>query len=113
MDSLSTLTATTAQMAQTAPKLPLTGDAKNAAARQQAAEDFEAVFISQMLMPMLNTVEVDPMFGGGHAEETWRGILAEETGKEMARAGGIGIADMVAKEMLKLQEAQEVPHGTQ
>lgn len=82
----------------------------NAARVKQAAQDFEAVFLSQMLMPMFNTVEVDPEFGGGSAEETWRGVMVEEMGKQIARAGGIGLAPIVEQEMLKLQEVSNGKH---
>lgn len=108
MDALTALSGTTP-----APALPSALGAKTAAARHQAAEDFEAVFLAQMMQPMFNTVEVDETFGGGHAEETWRGIMVEEIAKQTVKAGGIGLASSVEKEMLKLQEAQEAHHGAQ
>ncbi len=69
-----------------------------------AAVDFEAVYLGEMLKPMFETVEVDSTFGGGSAEETWRGMLVEEYAKSIAKGGGIGLASSVEKEMLKLQE---------
>jgi len=91
------------------PKTAMPPAGSSAARTKQAAQDFEAVFISQMLTPMFNTVEIDPEFGGGNAEETWRGVMVEEMGKQIARSGGIGIAPVVEQEMLKMQE---VSHGT-
>lgn len=88
------------------PKLP----DKSTLRSKQAAEDFEAVFISQMLQPMFDTVETDGMFGAGSAEETWRAIMVEEIGKQMAKAGGIGLAPVVEKEMLRLQEVANGTH---
>lgn len=73
----------------------------------QAAQDFEAVFIAQMLTPMFNTVDVDSEFGGGNAEETWRGVMVEEIGKHIARNGGFGLAPAIEKEMLRLQEVAD------
>lgn len=70
----------------------------------KAAQDFEAVFISQMLSHMWQGVETDGMFGGGQAEETWRGMMVEEYGKQVARAGGIGIAADLKQAMLSMQE---------
>lgn len=78
----------------------------------KAAQDFEAVFISQMLQPMFETVEVDGLFGGGSAEETWRTLQVEEYGKLIARQGGIGLAPVVERELLKLQEGGGSSHGT-
>lgn len=74
---------------------------------KQAAQDFESVYIAQMLAPMFNTVEVDPEFGGGNAEETWRGLMVEEMGKQIARSGGLGLAPAVEREMLRLQEVAD------
>lgn len=72
---------------------------------RQTAEDFEAVFLSQMMQPMFNTVPTDGIMGGGNAESIYRGMMVDEMGKSMARSGGIGIADSVYREMLKMQEA--------
>lgn len=70
----------------------------------KAALDFESVYLAQMLQPMFSTVDVDDTFGGGNAEETWRGMLVEEYAKQIVKTGGIGIASSVEREMLKLQE---------
>jgi len=89
------------------PKTQMPAPGSTAARVKQAAQDFEAVYISQMLQPMFETLEVDPVFGGGNAEETWRGVMVEELGKQVARAGGIGLAPVVEKEMLRLQEVAD------
>lgn len=71
---------------------------------REAAQDFEAVFLSQMIKPMFDTVPTNTMFGGGQAENIYRGLMVEEFGKSVAKNGGIGIADTVYRELLKLQE---------
>lgn len=71
-----------------------------------AAQDFEAVYLSEMLKPMFETVEVDDMFGGGKGEEIFRGFLVQEMGKSIARQGGVGLSDQVKAELLKIQEHQ-------
>lgn len=73
---------------------------------RKTAENMESLFISQMLEHMFTDMEVDPLFGGGHAEETYRSMLTDEYGKLMARAGGIGIADHVTRQILQLQEME-------
>ena len=72
-----------------------------------AAQEFEAVFISQMLTQMWAGIETNDMFGGGHAEDIYRSLLIDEYGKVIARQGGLGIADHVKAEMLALQEQQK------
>jgi peptidoglycan hydrolase FlgJ len=71
---------------------------------RHAAEEFEAVFISQMLAPMFETVNTDELFGGGPGADIYRSMMVEEYGKTIARAGGLGIADAVQRELLALQE---------
>ena len=70
---------------------------------EETAKDFEAVFLTQMLKPMFQELEVEPPFGGGHSEKVFRGLLIDEFGKEFAKRGGIGLADMVKKEMIEMQ----------
>ena len=71
---------------------------------RKAAEEFEAIFISQMITPMFETVETDGLMGGGHAEGIYRSMMVDAFGREMAAKGGIGIADSVYRELIKLQE---------
>lgn len=70
------------------------------------ANEFEAQFISQMLENMFSGIETDGPLGGGQAEETYRSMLIDEYGKIISRAGGIGVADHVKREMLRLQEVE-------
>ena len=85
-------------------KLP---DMRSAQPHQQArkiAEDFEAVFLTQMLQPMFEGINPEAPFGGGNSETMWRGMQIEEYGKAITKSGGIGIADSVYREIIKLQE---------
>ncbi len=71
----------------------------------QTAQDFEAMFITQMMQPMFNSVEIDETFGGGSAEETFRGMMVNEYGSMIAKNGGFGLASAVKAELLRNQEA--------
>jgi len=73
---------------------------------RQAAEDFEAFFLSQMMQPMFSELHSEEPFGGGQAEKMWRSLQIDEMGKAFAKTGGVGIADMVFQEMIKMQEVQ-------
>lgn len=73
---------------------------------RETAQDFEAVFLSQMMKPMFEGIQTDGMFGGGQAEQMYRDLMVDEYGKSVSKAGGIGIADAVMREMIKMQEAQ-------
>jgi Rod binding domain-containing protein len=74
---------------------------------RQAAQEFESVFLTTMLQQMFAGVETDGPFGGGHGEEMFRSLLIEEYGSSIAAAGGIGVADEVARELLSIQEASQ------
>jgi Rod binding domain-containing protein len=56
-----------------------------------------------MLQQMFDGVETAPPFGGGPGEAMFKSFLTDAMGKQMAKAGGVGVADDVAREMLKLQ----------
>lgn len=71
-----------------------------------AAQEMESVFLSQMLGHMFEGIEVDGVFGGGQAEQVYRDMLNQEYGKIISEAGGIGLADSIKAEMIKLQEGQ-------
>lgn len=77
---------------------------QNAAKVNEAAIDFEAHFISQMLENMFATIDVKESLGGDDSQEIYRSLLVDEYGKAISRAGGIGIADHVKREILRLQE---------
>lgn len=73
---------------------------------KQAAQDFEAQFLSQMVEHMFAGVGTGGMFNGGHGEEMFRSMLFDQYGKALARAGGVGIADAVQREILRVQEGK-------
>ena len=77
------------------------------AAARAAAEEFEAVFLAQMMAHMFEGISTDGPFSGGQAEQVYRSLLTNEYGRLAARNGGIGIADQVMSEILKIQEIQE------
>jgi len=88
-------------------KQPPSLKAANLREARGKAQDFEAFFISQMLQPMFQGLSTDGPFGGGNAEAMWRGLQIDQYGKTIAKAGGIGIADAVLREMMKAQEAPQ------
>lgn len=78
-------------------KSPATQEARD------AAEEFEAVFLSQMLATM--TQELGGAGGvAGGGDDVYRDMFTQEVAKMISRSGGLGVADSVLKEMLKTQE---------
>ena len=81
-------------------------DVSGVKTRQQAelvAKQFERMFISEMLQPMFAGIQTDGPFGGGTGEEVFRPMLLDQYADAVAKGHGVGIADAVLKEILRLQ----------
>lgn len=76
----------------------------NDAQVEKTAKDFESMFVSQMLEQMFGDSVGSELFGDAETNEVYKGLMMAEYGKEIAQAGGIGIADYVKRELLKTQE---------
>jgi flagellar protein FlgJ len=88
-----------------APALAAANVSPAVAAKARAkAQDFEAMFLNSMLGHMFTHVNEGP-YSGGEAAKTWRSFLTEEYARNFARAGGIGIADSVYRQLIAVQEA--------
>ena len=74
----------------------------------KAAQDFEAVALNEFLKPMFDTVDLSstPM-GGGEGEQAWRPMMVDAVAKQIAHAGGLGIAAPVFRQMIQMQEAKK------
>ena len=77
---------------------------KDPAHIEKAAQDFEAVFLSQMLEPMFAGISTDGPFGGGPSEGIFRSMMLQEYGKVLAKHGGIGLSDSIKRDMMRMQE---------
>jgi flagellar protein FlgJ len=80
---------------------------------REAARTFETQFLSQMLQPAFAGLGSDALGGGGAAEAQWRPMLVDAVAGAASRAGhGLGVGDMVLREMLRLQSASTTDTGT-
>jgi Rod binding domain-containing protein len=88
--------------------LPLAPSAAASQAAQQArarhtAEEFESVFLNEMLAPMFQGLNTDGLGGGGVGEEMFRPMLIDRYAQAITQAGGVGIADQVMRELTRMQ----------
>jgi len=79
----------------------------NVATAKQAAQQFEGVFLSQFLSQMFDGISTDGPFGGGAGEQMFRSLMLDEYGKQISAQGGIGLANTVTQELLKMQETRQ------
>lgn len=77
------------------------------AAIEEAAQEFEAVFLAEMMKPMFEGTEAPAPFNGGKGEEIFQGFMLQEYGKIVAQTGSIGIADTVRSELINIQEKSQ------
>lgn len=78
------------------PEDPIKAHAK------EAVEEFEAIFLSQMLSAL--TQELGGAGSVAGDNEIYRDMFNKEVAKMISRSGGIGVADTILQEMLKNQE---------
>ena len=82
---------------------PATGDGSAVA---RTARRFEAQALGALLKPVFGEAPKG-LLSGGAAEEQWRPMLIEQHAKAWAERGGIGIANAVGAEMLRMQAAAQ------
>ena len=74
---------------------------------RDAAEKFEGFFLSMVLETMFAGIDTNSLFGGGHGESVFRSMLLQEYGKSISEQNSLGLADVVQREILKMQEVQD------
>ena len=74
------------------------------------AQGFEATFLQNMLENMTSGLGAEgPLGTGQNGGGAWRGFLFDEMSRSMSKAGSIGIAPQVYREMLQVQERSSGP----
>jgi Rod binding domain-containing protein len=85
------------------PDLPRVRPGASEAEVARVASEFEAMFIGQLLAPLFEGLSTQAPFGGGAGEDAFRPLLIAEYAKAFQARGGLGLADSVKAEMLRLQ----------
>jgi Rod binding domain-containing protein len=65
----------------------------------KVSQEFEAIFIKQMLNVMRKSVSKTGLMDGGMAEEIFEDMLYDEYAQKMAETGSFGIADMIYRQL--------------
>lgn len=72
---------------------------------RKTATDFESMFLENMLSQVFaGTGEEGPLGSNGTGGDAYKSMLVNEYGKLITKAGGVGIAETVMAQMLKMQE---------
>lgn len=76
---------------------------------KQAAEQFEAFFVSQVIDTMTSGESLQSAFGGGAGENAWKSFLNEAFADAIVRSGGVGLADRLMSEIIAMQAEANGP----
>jgi Rod binding domain-containing protein len=81
------------------------GPASPADKARKTADDFETMFLEQMLDRMVESAGAEgPLGDNGTGGGVYRSMLVKEYAGSLAKSGGIGLSNQVYGEILKLQE---------
>ena len=76
---------------------------------RKTAQDFETMFLEQTLDRLFASGGPEgPLGDNGMGGEVYRSMLVKEHAAGIVKSGGVGIADQVYREILKMQESD---HG--
>ncbi|MCF8505618.1 MAG: rod-binding protein [Caulobacter sp.] len=95
--------ATDILMGQARTPAASTADLAGRRKAEETAKAFEVSFLSTMMQPMFEGISTEAPFGGGQGESMFRSFLTDAIAKQTTKRGGLGIADSIQREMLKLQ----------
>lgn len=80
-------------------RMRLDANADNPAVLREVAGQFEALFVEMLLKNMRSSSLGDPIFGQSDQYEMYQEMLDQQLAVEMSRGRGIGIADMLVREL--------------
>ncbi len=87
------------------PDLQATGGARDQAQLQRAAREFEGVFLGLLLKAMRGSQPSGGLFREGSDTQMYREMFDQEVGRAMAKAGGVGLAQMILRDQARRQTA--------
>ncbi len=94
----------TAQLlSQVTSQTPKTGKAargRDPEKVKEQAQEFEAIFIQQVYKEMRKTIPNDGLIERGNADDMYIQLQDLEAARVTAKQGGIGLADMMMKQLL-------------
>ena len=68
-------------------------------AMKATAEEFEAVFLAEMLSHT-SLAKTSDSFGGGAGEDAFKSLMTRQWANQLAERGGIGLAETIYQSML-------------
>ena len=73
---------------------------------RETAQEFEGVFIGMLLKAMRASVGNGGLFKNGMDTQTYRDMFDQEIGRQIAKGGGIGLAQLILRDQALRQVAE-------
>ncbi len=77
-------------------------DGKDLPKLKEASQEFEAFFINTLFKEMRKTIQEGGLTEKSQATTTFEDMLDEEMSKTISKSGGLGLADMIYNNMVKV-----------
>lgn len=84
-------------------------ESSDTAKMRDACREFESYFLSYMFKAMRRTVPESGFISGGDAEEMFQDMYADAISQEAAKGPGIGIGDMLYRDLSRQAQKSESP----
>ena len=86
------------------------GQKMSEAEAKRVSKEFEALFLGQMMEAMVPKAKDDgSLFGKDKGDEIFQSMMMDEYAKQISKAGGIGIASSIERELLGINTAPAKP----
>lgn len=79
--------------ASAAPAVPAPGASATDPAIREAAEGFEGIFMTKLVDEMLKGTKI------AEGNPVYAGLMTQKLGDQLARSGGIGLADVLERQL--------------
>jgi flagellar protein FlgJ len=77
----------------------------------QAAQGMEANFMKEMVRNMRKTVQESPEMENSRGYQIFRGMLDDQYAEDAVKTQGIGIAELIVRQVLEAQENAKLAAG--
>jgi len=84
-------------------ELANSGRSKNNKQLKVLSQQFESIFVHQLLKSMRSTIQKSGLFGS-HATEMYESLHDEEMANLMTQQKGIGLAEVIYRDLARLEE---------
>jgi flagellar protein FlgJ len=95
-----------------APADPAVASRRELGRMREAARDFEAILLQQMLTALRRASGDGKALLSGTGNKLYQGLMDEELARSLARGGGLGLADMLVRELTRRNPSSPPAEGS-